>query len=107
MKYSPPRQTGTCHLLVRVVRDDAGFGGSLAGWRAIVLMRGGSQRVTLGLSASPLNGEVRYRVLNGVWQNSKGRLSARRLVRRSDLSLESTNSRIRLIRLLEVSSGFW
>lgn len=94
-------------LLLRVVRDYAGFGGSLAGWRAIVLMRGDRQRVTPEISASPLNGDITYCLLDGVWQSSKGRLSSRRFVISSDLSLEPANSRIRLIRLLEVSSGFW
>jgi len=83
--------------LVRVAPDAAGFGGSLAGWSAIVLMRGGRQRVASEIGASPLNGDVTYCMLDGVWQSSKGSLFSRRFVRRSYLPLESTNSRIRLI----------
>jgi len=94
-------------MLVRVVRDDAGFGRGLAGRRAIVLMRGGRQRVTPKTGAPPLNGDVTYCLLNGRWQGSKGSLSARRFVRSGDLPLEPADSRIRLIRLLEVGPGFW
>ena len=106
MKYSPPRQTGISHLLVRMARDDAGFDGSLPGRSAIVLMRGGRQRVTPEIGASPLNRDVTYRMLDGVWQSSKRRLSSRRSVRGGDLPLEPTDSRIRLVRLLEVRPGF-
>src|SRR6185369_4549048 len=89
-----------------MARDDAGFGRGLAGWRAIVLIGGGRQRVTPQIGAGPLDGDVTYCVLNGVRQSAKGRLSARRLVGSGDMSLDPADSRIRLIRLLEVRPGF-
>lgn len=107
MKYSPPGQIGISHLLVCVVRDDAGIGPVLPGWRAIVLMRGDRQRVASEIGASSLNGDFTYRLLNGVWQRSKGSLPSRRFVGSGDLFLEAADSRIRLVRLLEVRPGFW
>lgn len=70
-------------------------------------MRGSRQGVTPETGAGPVNGDVTYRLLNGAWQGSKGSLSSRRFVGSGDLFLEPADSRIRLVRLLEVRPGFW
>jgi hypothetical protein len=53
--------------LFAVVRDDVGFAGNLAGWRAIFLMRGSSQAIKSDIRKRSHIGDITYCQLNGVW----------------------------------------